>query len=257
MNDDRAYYNEFDTKAAAWLRELIKQGHIMEGDVDDRSITEVQPSDLAGYTRCHFFAGIGGWDYALRLAGWGADRPVWTGSCPCQPFSAAGKRKGAADERHLWPEFHRLIRECRPPVVLGEQVASAIAHGWLDRLCDDMEGIGYACGAAVLPACSVGTPHGRERLWWVASDPQRLGVEGLVPTADTREARPWRQDCEAYLHAIADRPFAPGAGWPQPLLRPVDDGLPARVVGCAGAGNAIVPQVAAAFIVATTTGGGE
>jgi DNA (cytosine-5)-methyltransferase 1 len=66
---------------------------------------------LRGFTQCHFFAGIGVWSYALRLAGWPDDRPVWTGSCPCQPFSAAGKGAGFADERHLWPAWHHLIRE--------------------------------------------------------------------------------------------------------------------------------------------------
>lgn len=125
------YYNEFDKKTAAWLRELINQGYLPKGDVDERSIVEVHGSDLTGYTQCHFFAGIGGWSYALQLAGWPADEPVWTGSCPCQPFSCAGKGKGTADERHLWPEFARLIAECKPPVVFGEQVASAAGRKWL------------------------------------------------------------------------------------------------------------------------------
>lgn len=87
------YYNEFDPFAAAWLRELIKEKLIPQGDVDERSITEIQPDDLRGYTQCHFFAGIGGWSLALQLAGWPSDRPVWTGSCPCQPFSSAGRQE--------------------------------------------------------------------------------------------------------------------------------------------------------------------
>jgi hypothetical protein len=89
-----AYYNEIDPKAAAWLRELIKQGHIADGVVDERSIVDVSPDELRGFTQCHFFAGIGVWSYALRSAGWADDRPVWTGSCPCQPFSSAGRRGG-------------------------------------------------------------------------------------------------------------------------------------------------------------------
>lgn len=92
----RAYYNEIDRGAAAWLRELIGAGLIADGDVDERSIADVKPGDLRGYTQCHFFAGIGGWSLALRLAGWDDARPVWTGSCPCQPFSCAGRHKGAA-----------------------------------------------------------------------------------------------------------------------------------------------------------------
>ena len=121
----RVYYNEFDPFAAAWLRELMKAGLIPEGDVDERSIVDVLPSDLKGYTRCNFFAGVGGWELALRLANWPDDAEIWTGSCPCQPFSMAGKRRGEADERHLWPVFFGLIRECRPAVVIGEQVSAA------------------------------------------------------------------------------------------------------------------------------------
>lgn len=162
------YYNEFDPFAAQWLRELIKKGLIADGYVDERSIVDVRPDELREFTQCHFFAGIGGWSYALRLAGWQDDRPVWTGSCPCQPFSTAGNQKGKSDERHLWPVWFNLIRECRPPTVFGEQVASAVAHGWLDDVYQGLEAEGYACGAAVLPACSVGAPHKRDRLWFVA-----------------------------------------------------------------------------------------
>jgi DNA (cytosine-5)-methyltransferase 1 len=163
-----AYYNEFDPFAAAWLRELIKAGQIAAGDVDERSITEVTADDVRGYAQCHLFAGIGGWSYALRLAGWPDDRPVWTGSCPCQPFSSAGTQAGGTDPRHLWPTWHRLIGECCPPIVFGEQVAAAIGHGWLDLVCDDLEREGYAVGAVGLPAASVGAPHIRQRLWFVA-----------------------------------------------------------------------------------------
>lgn len=124
-----AYYNEIDPFAAAWLRELIAAGLICPGDVDERSIEDVRPADLAGYMQCHFFAGIGIWSLALRQAGWPDDRPIWTGSCPCQPFSAAGKGNGASDDRHLWPVWHELIRACRPQFVVGEQVASSVAVG--------------------------------------------------------------------------------------------------------------------------------
>jgi DNA (cytosine-5)-methyltransferase 1 len=163
------YYNEHDSKVAAWLRELIKAGFIPAGDVDERSIAEVKPNELRHYTQCHFFAGIGGWSLALQIAGWPADRPVWTGSCPCQPFSTAGKGLGDKDERHLWPVFFDLIRQCRPELVFGEQVANAIGKGWLDGISADLESENYTCGATVLGAHSVGSPHIRQRLYWGAA----------------------------------------------------------------------------------------
>ena len=163
-----AYYNEIDPFAAQWLRELIKAGHIAPGEVDTRNIEDVAADDLAGFTQCHFFAGIGTWSYALRCAGWPDDRPVWTGSCPCQPFSAAGKRKGTADERHLWPAFFRLISECRPDTVFGEQVASPDGLAWFDIVSSDLEAADYACGAVDTCAAGFGAPHIRQRLYWVA-----------------------------------------------------------------------------------------
>lgn len=174
-----AYYNEIDPYAAQWLRNLIVAGHIAPGDVDERSILDVAPDDLAGYVQCHFFAGIGVWSHALRLAGWPDDRPVWTGSCPCQPFSVAGVGSGMDDERHLWPYWFHLIEQRRPRVVFGEQVEAAIRHGWLDLVQADMEGIGYAVAAAGVPAAGVGAPHIRQRLWFVAYDDDD-GREGLA-----------------------------------------------------------------------------
>lgn len=162
------FCNEFDRRPAAWLRNLMAHAMITEGPVSERSITDIDPADLDGYTRCHFFAGIGGWDLALQLAGWPTNVPVWTGSCPCQPFSNAGKREGQADPRHLWPAWFRLIRKRRPQYIFGEQVASAIGYGWLDGAFENMEAEGYTCGAAVLGAHSVGAPHRRQRLYWVA-----------------------------------------------------------------------------------------
>lgn len=163
------YYNEIDPFTAQWLRELINAGAIAPGDVDERDIADVTADDLAGYDQCHFFAGIGVWSYALRLAGWPDDRPVWTGSCPCQPFSSAGKGAGFADERHLWPEFFRLISQCRPATVFGEQVASKDGLAWLDLVQNSLENAGYACGALDTCAAGVGAPHIRQRLYWVAN----------------------------------------------------------------------------------------
>ncbi len=166
---NHAYYNEIDPSAAQWLRNLIEAGHIAPGYVDERSIEDVYPSDLRGFTQCHLFAGVGVWSHALRSAGWADDRPVWTGSCPCQPFSSAGKGAGFDDERHLWPAFHHLIRECKPAVVIGEQVASKDSDPWIDLVHTDMEALGYAFGAVPFPSAGVGAPHIRDRLYWVAN----------------------------------------------------------------------------------------
>lgn len=188
-----AYYNEIDPFAAEWLRRLILFGHIAPGDVDERDIRDVSPDDLRGYEQHHFFAGIGVWSYAARRAGWADDRRLASGSCPCQPFSSAGGRSGFADERHLWPAFHHLIRECGFPVVVGEQVASKDGLAWLDLVSADMEGSGYAGGAVDLCAAGFGAPHIRQRLYfaWLADAarqryerraerPQSHGGAGLV-----------------------------------------------------------------------------
>src|SRR6056297_987684 len=168
----KVYYNEWDSYAAEWLRNLIKEGNLPDGDVDERSITEVQPDDLKEYTQHHFFAGIGGWPLAVRLAGVSESERIVTGSPPCQPFSTAGQRKGYSDERHLAPHWLKLVAAIRPTWVFGEQVAAAIRKDdWLDDLLDALEAEGYATGATVLPACSVGSPHIRQRLWvtaWLA-----------------------------------------------------------------------------------------
>lgn len=172
-----AYYNENDKFAAAWLRELIKAGLIANGEVDERSIEEVKPDELRGFKQCHFFAGIGVWSYALRNAGWSDDSPVWTGSCPCQSFSASGKGEGFSDKRHLWPTWFRLISECRPVVCFGEQVASKDGLAWFDVVSSDMEGAGYSIGATDLCAAGFGAPHIRQRLYFVA-DSERSTVNG-------------------------------------------------------------------------------
>jgi DNA (cytosine-5)-methyltransferase 1 len=163
-----AYYNENDKPTAAWLRELIKAGLIADGEVDERSIDDVRPNDLRGFVQCHFFAGIGGWSYALRLARWPDDRHVWTGSCPCQPWSMAGEGQGTNDPRHLWPAWQRLIEECRPTVVFGEQTASLDGLYWLDLVYAGLEASDYAIGTADISGACLGSPDIRPRLWFVA-----------------------------------------------------------------------------------------
>jgi DNA (cytosine-5)-methyltransferase 1 len=272
------FYNENDPDTAEWLRGLIAAGHVANGEVDERSISEIEYHELEKYTQCHFFAGIGGWSLALRLAGWPDDAPVWTGSCPCQPFSQRGIGLAENDPRHLWPQFRRLIAQRAPSVVFGEQVASPLGRVWLDGIQDDLETLGYAFGAADLCAAGVGAPHPRQRLYWVAD-------------ADSAGPQPGRQAAEANRYRDSTQPNG-GASWvehsarngreqrwPESIGRgsvsrrgwsdfdiahckggkqrrieartfPLAHGVPHRVGLLRGYGNAIVPELAAEFIIA-------
>lgn len=277
-----AFYNEHDAKAAAWLRELIKHGHIAPGIVDERSIVDLEPEQLRGYTQCHFFAGIGVWSYALRRAGWADDRPVWTGSCPCQPFSAAGKGDEFADERHLWPAWFRLIRECGLDTIFGEQVASKDALAWFDHVSTDLEGEGYAVGAVDTPASGYGAPHIRQRLYFVADSDSARPREGAG--RELQHAQYHAQSCSIMgdadiarsqgRHGMLERPgervigqasmagptggFWANAEWiacrdgkaraTEPGTFPLAHGSPARVGRLRGYGNAIVAPQAEEFV---------
>ena len=269
------YYNEIEPFAVAWLKELIAQGALPHGDVDDRSICDVDPRDLDGYTQCHFFAGIGGWAHAAELARWPRDRALWTGSPPCQPFSAAGKRLGTDDERHLWPVWFNLVRECRPPTIFGEQVSAAVRHGWLDQLQADLEDSDYAVGSVIVPASGVGALHKRDRLWFVAYRDEQ-GSQGWVSRRQDQEREVKRRHprCGGTADGMADsndvgHERGQATGWEaqwrskhaskpmqckdgkvrlipiEPEIFPLADGIPNRVGILRGAGNAIVPQVAA------------
>lgn len=221
------WYNENNPATAAWLRELIGAGLIAPGVVDERSVTDVKPDDLRGYVQCHFFAGIGGWSYALRLAGWPDDEPVWTGSCPCQPFSIAGQGKADADERHLWPAFRELIAQCRPATVFGEQVASPLGREWLAGVRSDVEALGYGVGAADLCAACVTAPHTRQRLYWVAhaKHAQRRQVNG--PKQDVIDgADPRRKEAHGQLGACGEvRGLARDQGQGRPGTQPERTGI--------------------------------
>jgi DNA (cytosine-5)-methyltransferase 1 len=242
------YYNENDPKAAAWLRDLITQGNLPDGDVDERSIADVKPGDLDDYDQCHFFAGIGGWALALEMAGWTG--PVWTGSCPCQPFSAAGKQKGIEDDRHLFPVWAKLIAECKPPTVFGEQVASPLGRQWLSGVFTEMEGLGYASAGADLCAASVGAPHIRQRLFWVvnadSASQERQRQVGVSVEPKQEAGRPGAATAwsPSGLIGCADRK----SRRIKPGIQPLAHGVSGRVGLLRGYGNAIVPQVAAEFI---------
>lgn len=244
------YFNDNDRFASKWLRELFPNA-----EVDNRGIEEVTGEDLKDYERVHLFAGIGGWEYALSLAGWPPGRPVWTGSCPCQPFSAAGKGGGDGDPRNLWPQMARLIEECLPPTIFGEQVASKAGRKWFAGVRSDLEDLDYSVGAVFLPAASVGSPHKRERLWWVAhSERQRLQGQWQTRTIverndrterkrDTIKAGCWSEYDELQCYDGKVRRIEPG-------LSSVAYGVPNKMGRLRGYGNAIVPQVATEFIMA-------
>ncbi|MCE2579560.1 DNA cytosine methyltransferase [Komagataeibacter sp. FNDCR1] len=217
-----AYYNEWDAPTAEWLRQICAGHHLPAGHVDTRSIRDVRAEDVRGYDQAHFFAGIGGWPLALRLAGYG-HLPCWTGSPPCQPFSVAGQQRGNDDERHLAPVWLDLVRECKPPILFGEQVEAAIGHGWLDDLFDALEAEGYACGAAVLPACSVGAPHIRKRLFF-----------GAIRLADAHQGkRRWLPDGEGRQRDRAQAGWVESHGLSQSggVFHGIDDTSSARCFG--------------------------
>jgi len=288
MVNNEAIYNEIDDYAVHWLRALISEGHVAPGRVERTGIEHLRPEHVANAKQAHFFAGIGVWSHALRLAGWPDDRPVWTGSCPCQPFSAAGARTGEEDARHLWPAWFALIRECRPSVIFGEQVASKSGRYWLDAVSADLETLGYAVGSADLCAASVGAPHIRQRLFWVAVanrdgrqefSATRIHVDGqrrdnasrrgsAVGLGDSDGPRSQigqrvRRDNASKL-ATSERAGAATSGfWAdadwincsdgvarpvKPGLAPLANGVAGRVGKLRGYGNAIVAPLAAQFI---------
>lgn len=215
-----AYYNEIDPDAVLILRALIEDGVIAPGEIDSRSISEVQPDDLSGFTQCHFFAGGGLWSVAARLAGWADDRPLWTASCPCQPFSVAGKGAGADDARHLWPDVLRLASARRPPVIVGEQVAGKAGYGWFDGVRADLAGEGYASRAVDIPACAVDAPHIRSRQYWVAlADAEKLQCGAGLREDPAQRDGPVAANRDGGCELLADADCGGRAGWPENAQR--------------------------------------
>lgn len=220
------YLNEIDPFRVQWLKNLFPYANVDSRDIKEILSARDERADgrwsAPRYQECHFFAGIGGWPYALDLAGWPQDRPIWTGSCPCKPFSRASHGRATAED--LWPIWKELIFINRPPTIFGEQVASA--KTWAAQICDDLEDMGYAVGTAILPACSVGKDHVRERFFFVGHTDQHSQSRG--PFYDKTPRLP--RNCS------------------KSTLLEDKNGLSPRVGQLRAYGDAIVPEVAAEFI---------
>ncbi len=260
-SEKNLFFNDNDPYAAAWLRNLFPYSVVCAADIQ-----QVTAAQVAGPRRVHLFAGLGGWQQALQLAGWPTSVKVWTCSCPCQPFSGAGSKKGESDARHLWPEARRLIKECRPPICFGEQVSGKLGVPWLARVRSDLEQLGYAVGGVDLPAASVGAPHSRQRLFWVA-DTNRHECHDAI--ADAAGKTPLRSDDEECSNGgRTAEPSRKGLRPPwdhyewlgcfdgkkrripglEQGVFPLAPRLPGTVEQIRAYGNAIVPQVAAEFV---------
>jgi len=175
---------------------------------------------------------------------------VVTGGYPCQPFSVAGSRKGNGDDRYLWPEMLRVVRECRPTWVVGENVKGHITLG-LDTVCDDLEAAGYAVQPYCIPACATGANHERERIFVVAYSASNGRDDGTKSSrdgqTDERSEEGQKQDCNhegcGSLRLELEWQGREAWGWgtePPPLR--VDAGLPFRMDRNKALGNSVRPQ---------------
>ena len=210
-----------------------------------------------------------------------------TGGFPCQPFSVAGKQRGKDDDRYLWPEMLRVIREARPAWIIGENVAG-IVNMALDQVCADLEAEGYEVEPLIIPACGVDAPHKRDRIWILANAKggQRGGLQdtggsqrtqggaelsgitgglfGELCTQDVANAASGESGQQAKRQRREDigrrgkdcggaenegtEAFDKAVWLPEPDVGRVAHGIPNRVAQLRGLGNAIVPQVAAEII---------
>ena len=247
-----AYYNDIDPYCISRLRKLIKQGHLPEGDVDERSIEDVSADDLTGYGDIHLFAGIGGWPLAIRISGIQEGQGIWTGSCPCQPLSIANQYK--RDSTDLWAHFYRLVENRRPALCFGEQVISPLARSWFSTVRLQMEGLGYVTECADLCAASVGAPHIRQRLYWGSilpgscetgrlgdTDPERLERRSSELEKQQSQMSAWQTSTTVLCADGKGRPIEPG-------IYPLAYGVPERMGKLKGFGNSIIPQLAAQFM---------
>jgi len=172
-----------------------------------------------------------------------------TGGFPCQPFSKAGKRKGKGDDRYLWPEMFRIIRETRPAWVIGENV-TYIRNMALETILAEMESFGYKSAVFDIPAIGVGAPHRRQRTWIISkSYHTNANGNGLHRTKGNKERQSrkieFQDEQGSEFRSLVQTSF-----WGKIDTRVfrVANGIPNRVDRLKSLGNAIVPQVAAVIM---------
>ena len=218
------------------------------------------------------FAGIGGFDLGLERAGmecvWQCEKDPYAlkvlekhwpdvrryddittldaatlapvdlicGGFPCQPFSVAGKRKGASDDRFLWPAMLKVVETVRPTWVLGENVPGLISLG-LDGMLSDLEGLGYSVRAFVVPACAVDATHRRDRLWVIAHS-DSIGFSW-------RSQGPRLEGAKEQLERLL--PASSWGGAPRSGENRGGDGISRTMDRLKCLGNAVVPQVVEEF----------
>jgi DNA (cytosine-5)-methyltransferase 1 len=205
----------------------------------DKFCHKVLNKNFPGIPIHHDIKTLNGEDYA------GID--IITGGYPWQPFSTAGKRKGADDPRHLWPEMFRIITEARPAWVVCENVIGHVTNG-LDTVLADLRAADYESRQYIIPAIAVGAPHRRERVWIVAHTISHggvgiLGERGQEASEDERKRR--QQDRELIQIDARGAESRWREGWgTAPRVCGMDNGIPDRVDRCKSLGNAIVPQIA-------------
>jgi DNA (cytosine-5)-methyltransferase 1 len=191
---------------------------------------------------------------------------IITGGFPCQPFSCSGKRSGKADSRFLWPEMLRVIQECRPSFVVGENVGGLVDN-WggsvLDEIYASLESSGYeVLPPLIVPACAFGAPHRRDRVWILAHSllggrssehekqqterPSLTGPGGSRGVADPKLRKPevGRHDAGVGRERKPDTEIDYWESEAQPRVGGVVDGIPHRMDRLRALGNAIVPQIA-------------
>jgi DNA (cytosine-5)-methyltransferase 1 len=192
---------------------------------------------------------------------------VICGGYPCQPFSAAGKQQGEKDPRHLWPEMRRIIREARPRWVIAENVRGHVSLGF-DAVASQLEDDGFTVWPFLVPACAVGAPHRRDRLWIVAyaSRPGRQQVSGspscheganagrqaksdYEPKCDGQSCGTWN-----VAHSHSQSQIGPAIArqechsWAiEPAVGRVAHGVSKRLDRVRSLGNAVVPQIPELF----------